>query len=345
MKQPKKKARRRDEWKNAVISKVGLMTRRLPIKNATKAAKTAVTAAGVVLAGPIVSFLPLGPFTAILSLLATSIASSHLKHKIIGGVIAFLYAGGLHGFEGQLLALLSYFSFTSAFDKLSGTLDAMYKESAFTIGFSRPESTQLFLFVLSELLELPWAIPVVVRAVCNNVSQLASQSYATISSTKPSFDTSKPPLRLLIQTLSNLYTMDKFADDDMESLNSSQDIQNSITSSITPSLSPKIPSYECSPEEWSEEREVDEDTYDDEPWKGGSLNDEERRTQALFNELNHLIDECDGLNSAQWNEVIELLNGNEGFNVDRGECMVSAHFEDWAQRDAEIELSVLYPTI
>ncbi|EMD69130.1 hypothetical protein COCSADRAFT_31893 [Bipolaris sorokiniana ND90Pr] len=221
----------------------------------------------------------------------------------------------------------------------------MYKESAFTIGFSRPESTQLFLFVLSELLELPWAIPIVVRTVVTNVSLLASQSYATISSTKPSFDTSKPPLRLLIQTLSNLYTKDKFADDDVESLNSSQDIQNSIPSNIAQSLSPEIPSYEYSPEEWSEEREVVEDTCDDELWKGGSLDDEERRTQALFDELNHLIDECDGLNSAQWNEVIELLNGNEGFDGDRGECMVSAHFEDWAQRDAEIELSVLYPNI
>ncbi|KAH7561998.1 hypothetical protein BM1_03102 [Bipolaris maydis] len=345
MKQPKKKARRRNEWKNAVMSKVGLMTRRLPIRNATKDAKTAVTAAGVVLAGPIVSFLPLGPYTAILSLLATSIASSHLKHKVIGGVIGFLYAGGLHGFEGQLLALLSYFSFTSAFDKLSGTIHAMYKESAFTIGFSRPESTQLFLFVLSELLELPWAIPVVVRTVCTNVSLLASQSYATISSTKPSFDTSKPPLRLLIQTLSNLYTMDKFADDDVESLNSSQDIHNSIPSNIDPSPSPEIPSYQFSSEEWSEERDVDEDTCDDGLWKGGSLNDEERRTQALFDELNHLIDECDGLNSAQWNEVIELLNENQGFDLDGGECMVSAHFEDWAQRDAEIELSVLYPNI
>ncbi|KAJ5030820.1 ribosomal protein L24e-domain-containing protein [Bipolaris maydis] len=328
MKQPKKKARRRNEWKNAVMSKVGLMTRRLPIRNATKDAKTAVTAAGVVLAGPIVSFLPLGPYTAILSLLATSIASSHLKHKVIGGVIGFFL----------FVSASSYSHPNRRVDKLSGTIHAMYKESAFTIGFSRPESTQLFLFVLSELLELPWAIPVVVRTVCTNVSLLASQSYATISSTKPSFDTSKPPLRLLIQTLSNLYTMDKFADDDVESLNSSQDIHNSIPSNIDPSPSPEIPSYQFSSEEWSEERDVDEDTCDDGLWKGGSLNDEERRTQALFDELNHLIDECDGLNSAQWNEVIELLNENQGFDLDGGECMVSAHFEDWAQRDAEIEL-------
>jgi hypothetical protein len=82
-----------------------------------KAAKTGISAASVVVAGPIVSFLPLGLLTPIVSILVTSFASSQLNQRTIGSAMAFLYAGGLRSFEGQLLALLGFFSFCSIFGK------------------------------------------------------------------------------------------------------------------------------------------------------------------------------------------------------------------------------------
>lgn len=120
MQQSKRDAHTIDQRKPVTAAKESLMltlSRQWLINNPKKAVKYAAPAAGIVLAGPIVSLLPLGPFTPILSIIVTSFASSRLKKNAVGGAVAFLQAGGLRGFEGQLLALLSFMSFSCMFGK------------------------------------------------------------------------------------------------------------------------------------------------------------------------------------------------------------------------------------
>lgn len=76
--------------------------------------------AGVALAGPMVSVLPLRPLSPFASLLATSFASFQLRQSVMGGLCFFLHAGGLGGFEGQFLSLLSFISLSATFDESAG---------------------------------------------------------------------------------------------------------------------------------------------------------------------------------------------------------------------------------
>ena len=75
--------------------------------------------AGVALAGPMASMLPLGPLTPFAALLATSFASFHLRQNVMGGLCSFLHAGGLGGFQGQILSLLSFMSLSATFGELA----------------------------------------------------------------------------------------------------------------------------------------------------------------------------------------------------------------------------------
>lgn len=84
-----------------------------------KATKAALPAAYIIVAGPLVSFFPLGSFAPVLSILVTSFASSYLEEKFVGVAVVFVHAGGFRNFEGRVLALLSFLSFSSVFGKLS----------------------------------------------------------------------------------------------------------------------------------------------------------------------------------------------------------------------------------
>jgi hypothetical protein len=83
------------------------------INNLIKAVKSVAPATGVALVGLTVSLLPLGPFTPMFSILVTSFASCQLKQNVVGGAVALLHAGGIQGFEGHILALLSFMSLNS----------------------------------------------------------------------------------------------------------------------------------------------------------------------------------------------------------------------------------------
>jgi hypothetical protein len=86
------------------------------INNPMKAVKYAAPVAGVVLAGPLVSLLPLGSFTPLISMVVTFLASSTLKQNAVGGALALLQAGGMQKLAAQILAFLSFLGF----GKMSG---------------------------------------------------------------------------------------------------------------------------------------------------------------------------------------------------------------------------------
>lgn len=78
-----------------------------------------VPVAGVALAGPMATMLPLGPLYPYAALLATSLASFQLRQNAIGGLSSVLHAGGLTGLQGQVLSLLSFMSLSASFGEYS----------------------------------------------------------------------------------------------------------------------------------------------------------------------------------------------------------------------------------
>jgi hypothetical protein len=62
-----------------------------------------------------------------------------------------------------------------------------------------------------------------------------------------------------------------------------------------------------------------EETCNNEARKGGCLNDAKTRCQALFDEVNRIIDDCDELRSTQWSEVMEVFNEKRRFRDSKQE--------------------------
>lgn len=103
-----------EEPRTTIVSKEE--TTRNPLKAFAKAALPTVY---VVLAGPVVSCLPFGSLAPTLSILVTSFASTYSDRKALGIAIVLVQGCGLCGFEGRMIALLSFLSFSSTFGKPS----------------------------------------------------------------------------------------------------------------------------------------------------------------------------------------------------------------------------------
>lgn len=111
------KSHYRDDRNSAIATAETRILKQRRIKNPVNAVQIAAPAARVALTGSIVSLLPLGSYTAMFSILAMSIVSRRLQSQAVGCVVAFLHAGGLSGLEGQVLALLSFISFSAVLGK------------------------------------------------------------------------------------------------------------------------------------------------------------------------------------------------------------------------------------
>jgi hypothetical protein len=91
-------------------------------RNPMKVARLLTVYGDVILAGPLTSLLPLGSLTPIVAIFATSFASFSLRQAVLGGICAFLRAGGFNGLQGQILSLLSFMSFSAVFGKLQTSI-------------------------------------------------------------------------------------------------------------------------------------------------------------------------------------------------------------------------------
>ncbi|KAF2830014.1 hypothetical protein CC86DRAFT_403342 [Ophiobolus disseminans] len=122
-----------------------------PMKTAKLVKAYGVPFTGVALAGPMASMLPLGPFSPFAALLATSFASFHLRRNVMDSVCSFFHAGGLSGFQGQVLSLLNFMSLSAAFETLERPLKTLTNELIVSTGGLRASLAGLFIAMVTEL--------------------------------------------------------------------------------------------------------------------------------------------------------------------------------------------------
>ncbi|KAL6162622.1 hypothetical protein ACJQWK_11544 [Exserohilum turcicum] len=296
------KSHYRDDRNSAIATAETRILKQRRIKNPVNAVQIAAPAARVALTGSIVSLLPLGSYTAMFSILAMSIVSRRLQSQAVGCVVAFLHAGGLSGLEGQVLALLSFISFSAVLDSLDGPLHAIYKSSIHDIELVQDTLTAICVSMFFELLVLFSAIFFALHRIFTNAPRFTAASWSRRLSTESFADEESDGFGLGVGLG---VTWDAVSQASQEAL--------STFSS---------PSSNCgaSRGELFKDSEMVEDACDDEARIESRTEDAERRTQALFGDVNRLIDDCNGLDTAQWDEVIAALHEPQGVGVveDRG---------------------------
>ncbi|USP81207.1 hypothetical protein yc1106_08481 [Curvularia clavata] len=276
------------------------------VKNRIKMAKAALPAACVVVAGPAISCLPLGPLASMLAILTTSLASTYLDRKAIGIAVVLVQGCGLRGFEGRVLALLSFLSFSSTFEKLGKPLRFSYMDLLLVIGIVQSAFAGSIHSTYSGLLGFLQAMALAIYKLSSNTLMLASQYFNTSWIKTPPFETSKSPLELLAQTLHDSHTIESHEDYDGDSSNPKHKITSNMSEEAESRYPPTKLIHEASSEDPLANRES---TKEHEAEKGSCSNDMERGDQTLSDEVIRLIYECDGnLSPEEWDEIIAGLD-------------------------------------
>ncbi|KAF1943145.1 hypothetical protein EJ02DRAFT_465232 [Clathrospora elynae] len=259
-----------------------------------KVAKVFLPAAGVVLAGPMTTLLSLGRFTPLISVFVTSFVSFQLKHITHGGAVAFLHAGGPQGFEGQALSLLNFITLNATFSSSGPPLQVLYDEMLLRIGDVQ-----------------------------------SAQSYAVSCGLKWSLDTFNRTWNLFVKSLrklqcSALHTNMSRKEDhrprDRDTAGSKWRRLSDAAKRIVSDLRPK--QEECG--DPAEKTLIDWDVMEAGveveaeavEAASASADGDGERAQALFEELDLLIDSCDGLSGADWDSILAVFEDvQDGFEL------------------------------
>lgn len=171
-------------------------------------------------------------------------------------------------------------------------------------GTVRLSSAVALLSACSALLGIIQIITFAVREACVSVFVLSSRSFETSWNKRPSLGMLTSPLDLLAQTPDYSYNMGGDVEHDGGgSCNSRQDIPTDISHETDSRYPPMNKIHEASPEDLPE----DQETVKEAP-RGSCLDGMECRIQALINEVNRLIDDCDGISAGEWREIIAALD-------------------------------------
>lgn len=173
-----------------------------------------------------------------------------------------------------------------------------------------------------ELLVLFSAIFFALHRIFTNAPRFTAASWSRRLST----GTLESCRRFFVQELNYVHGIESFADEESDGFGLGVGLGvtwDAVSQASQEALSTfSSPSSNCgaSRGELFKDSEMVEDACDDEARIESRTEDAERRTQALFGDVNRLIDDCNGLDTAQWDEVIAALHEPQGVGVveDRG---------------------------
>ena len=195
-------------------------------------------------------------------------------------------------------------------EKLGDPLQASSKGSLFVTRAIRSVFAGIVLSTFSGLFGLPRAVSFALRRLCANISMSASQSCTVSWSNGPSLGVLRSPLRLLVQKLDGLYSMERYADEEGDRPDLSLSIPSDMSEKMKSRCSSNEGLHKVSPEELLKDWEIVKDAYNDEAQRSGYFGDIKGSSQALIDELNRLTDECDDLSNEQWSEIIASLDAH-----------------------------------
>ncbi|RMZ74273.1 hypothetical protein GMOD_00003286 [Pyrenophora seminiperda CCB06] len=264
-----------------------------------KAARYVAPITVVLLAGVIVSYIRRGDWTVAFSIVVASFLNCPLKKKVAGEAVKFLQASGLDTHNRRLQTFLAFVVFSTAFDILIAlVLRVVYKELFLDNRIAKPALTAL-LITLANLSVLSGDI---LRILHLNAFLLASRSLRAASSSKWSLYSVQDPPGYSLNDIQGIDQVSNERDRKGSRLPKGQDVVQGTDTN----LARMKQGFKELPGLWLKDWELVENEGEGE--NGASVcSDQEKRIQALFDDVNHLIDECQERKDVDWDGVIAVL--------------------------------------